>query len=110
MPDAPHRRDFVRTVALGAAAGLLARPVPAPASAQDEPKEDPEAERRDAEVEARMALILARYGDRLDDDARQVVRRDVEAVVRRGERLRKVPLDNGDGPYPVFIPYRKPLI
>lgn len=56
-----------------------------------------------------MDLILARFGDRLDDDARAAVRRDVEAVVRRGEQLRAFPLENFDAPCPVFRPYRAPI-
>ena len=107
MPDGPHRRDFVRTLALGATAGWLARP----ASGQEpKPKpKDPADQRREAEVEARMALLIARYGDGLDEEARKTIRRDVEATVRRGERLRKFTLENGDGPAPIFVPYRKPL-
>jgi hypothetical protein len=109
-PPDPSRREFVRVVALGGAAGLIAQP--APAGSQDEKldeKKDPAEARREAEVQARMGLILARYGDQLDDDARKSIRRDVEAVVRRGERLRQFALENGDEPFPVFRPYRKPL-
>lgn len=98
MPAPSHRRDFVRTLTLGATAGLLARPAPA---REDQSEED--------EVEARMTLILARYGDQLDEEARQAIRGDVEGVVRRGQRLRQFALDNGDGPIPIFVPYRKPL-
>ncbi len=105
MPDGPHRRDFVRTLALGATAGWLARP----ASGQDEKPKDPLDERFEAEVEARMALILARYGDRLDEPARSAIRRDVQSTVKRGERLRKFAMENGDGPAPIFVPFRKPL-
>ncbi len=107
MPHPSHRRDFVRTLALGASAGTLL-PL-SPIRAEDEP---PEAERPDApktEAEARMKLILARFGDHLDDDARKAVRAEVNAIVRRAEDLRKFPLANGDGPMPVFTPYREPL-
>jgi hypothetical protein len=97
------RRGFVRTLALGGAAGLVARS--APAGTQD-PAED---DRPDPEVEARMALILARYGERLDDESRKAIYREVEGIVRRGRRLKDYPLDNGDEPFPIFHPYRKPL-
>ena len=55
--------------------------------------------------------IVARFGKlaRLDDAARAAVRTEVAGIVRRGEALRKVSLDNGDGPFPVFHPYRAPL-
>ena len=107
MTDGPHRRDFVRTLALGAA-GLVAG---APARADDDPKpdEDPAEARRKAEVEARMDLVLARYGEKLDEEARKAVRRDVEVVDRRGERMRQYAMENGDGPFPVFRPYRAGL-
>lgn len=61
------------------------------------------------EVEARMNLVLARFGERIDDKARKDVRREVEAIVRRARKLRKYPLDNGDGPGTVFVPYRAPI-
>lgn len=54
-------------------------------------------------------MILSRFGAVLDDEARAVVRRDVETVVRRGEALRNFPLDNGDAPMPVFRAFRAAL-
>ena len=102
-----HRRDFVRTLALGASAGLLAAP-PAPADEpkpDDKPKEDPSK----AEADARMELVLARFGKQLDADARKAVRREVESIVKAAETLRKFKLENGDEPFPVFRPYRAPL-
>lgn len=102
MSEHPHRRDFVRTLALGASVGLLNQPESAPASAIEE-------EEKDEEVEARMALILARYGDQLDEEARSAVRRDVHWAVERARRLRRFALENGDGPAPIFVPYREPL-
>jgi hypothetical protein len=104
-PTTTHRRDFVRALAL--AGGIAALSEPAPSIAQEPPKppDDPLA----AEVEARMNLILARYGEKLDDEARQAVRKDVEATVRRGKALRAFALENGDAPCPIFRPYRAPL-
>jgi hypothetical protein len=63
------------------------------------------------EVDARMALVLARYGKhaKLDDKARATIRSEIAGIVRRGEALRKITLTNGDGPFPVFHPYRAPL-
>jgi hypothetical protein len=102
------RREFVRRVALVATAAAV--PVAGPVLA-DEPKKpaEPKAEPARSEVDARMEVILARFGKHLDDDARKAVRGEVEALVRRAEALRKFPLDNGDGPFPVFKPYRSPL-
>ncbi|WZP00492.1 hypothetical protein EP7_002136 [Isosphaeraceae bacterium EP7] len=103
--DLQDRRQFVRTLALVAPASLLAAPAPA-----DEPKDVVKTDKPvETEVDARMALIIQRYGKRLDAAALKSVRSDVEDQVRRVERLRKFPLDNGDGPMPVFTPYRAPL-
>jgi hypothetical protein len=105
--DAIPRRGFARALAAAA--------VVAPGALADDPKKDEEkpkeAPRPPDEVDARMALLLARFGKhaQLDDQAREAIRRDVAAAVRRGEALRKVPLGNGDGPFPVFHPYRGPL-
>jgi hypothetical protein len=106
----PHRREFVRGMALGAAGLLAAEQARRRGAAQEkavaasEKALDPAA----AEVEARMTLILARYAERLDDEALAQVRDDVESAVRRGHRLKEIPLDNGDGPCPVFVPFRAP--
>jgi hypothetical protein len=101
-PDAgiPRRRDLLRALALG---GLIAAP-----AAADEPAAKPE-EPPPTEADARMAIVLARFGKHLDADARKAVRAEVAAQVRRAESLRKIPLENGTGPYPVFVPYRAPL-
>lgn len=112
-----HRRDFVRSLALGASAAALTAPA---ARADDEKGKagDKEAKGKDhkseaappkTEVDARMEVVLARFGKQLDEAARRTVRAEVEGHVRRAEALRKVPLDNGDGPFPVFHPYRAPL-
>lgn len=103
-----HRRDFVRGLALG---GLTALPV---AARGDEPKKPDHEEAKPppdppTEVDARMALIVARYGKLIDDEARKAIRAEVEAVTARAERLRRFELTNGDEPFPVFTPYRKPL-
>ena len=102
MTDPTHRRDFVRILALGGTAAALAIPS-AEAVAQDQ------AAKPKGEVDARMDLILARYGKHLDDDAKKAVRAEVESIVKRGEQLRKFSLSNGDEPFPVFHPYRAPL-
>jgi hypothetical protein len=114
MRERTHRRDFVRSLALGASTGILLRSDPAladddnPAKANDDPpKAEPEAPK--TEADARMELVLARFGKQLDDDARKAVRAKVNSIVRRAEGLRKFTLTNGDGPFPVFTPYRAPL-
>jgi hypothetical protein len=117
MPSpSPHRRDFVRSLALGAAAGAIASPAALRADdekAKDKEKKDDrkdEAPKPKTEADARMELVLARYGNQLDEAARKSVRAEIDGHVRRAEALRKIPLDNGDGPFPVFHPYRAPLV
>jgi hypothetical protein len=110
VPEDPrHRRDFLRAVALTGPAAVLAG---GPVAGDDKIGQAREAIPADpprSEVDARMDLILARFGKLLDADARASVRAEVESIVRRMEMLRTFPLDNGDGPFPVFIPYRAPL-
>ncbi len=56
-----------------------------------------------------MEVVLARYGDGLDDEHRKAIRGEVEGIVRRAEQLRQFELENGDGPSLIFRPYREPL-
>jgi hypothetical protein len=109
-----RRRDLLRGLALGTASGLLSVPTARgqdddPGKKPDQKPDEPAPPAKPTEVEARMALVLARYGDQLDGDARALVRSEIEGHVRRAEALRKRPLGNGDGPFPVFHPYRAPL-
>jgi hypothetical protein len=104
-PESHRRRDFVRALVFGAPATSLAL---RDAAGNEEPKKDAAPPR--IEADARMELVLARFGTQLDADARASVRAEVESIVRRAEMLRKFPLGNGDGPFPVFTPYRAPLV
>lgn len=109
-PDPIPRRDFARALALAAvAAPTVLGDEPKKDAAKDQPKPGPP--KPPDEVEARMAIVLARYGKhtQLDDKARAAIRDEIAGIVRRGETLRKVPLGNGDGPFHVFHPYRAPL-
>lgn len=110
----PNRRGFLRQVAMGASAGAVLGSSAHAASGQEAARpanpqqgDKPVAEDRfQAEVDARMNLVLARYGEHLDEQAREEVRRQVEGVVRQGQALRALPLENSDEPFPVFRPYR----
>ena len=62
--------------------------------------------RRATIVEARLALLRARFGDRWTEEQGAQVRRAVERDVDLAERLRRTPLGNGDEPEIVFVPYR----
>jgi hypothetical protein len=108
MSATHHRRDFVRGLGLGAAAGLLTPPDLARAD-DPKPKDDAKPEPSQTEADGRMQLVLARFGKQLDDDARKAVRQEIDGIVSRAERLRKFELTNGDGPFFVFAAYRGPL-
>lgn len=107
LPPPPDRRAFLRALTVGGSTGLVVG-VASTAVLAEEP-EKPDAGKPLSEVDARMALILARFGDQLDEEARLAIRDDIAAQIRRAETLRKIPLDNGTGPFPVFTPYRASL-
>jgi hypothetical protein len=65
-----------------------------------------ETEAVQAEVEAMLALVRERYGDRLAPDELQAVRTAVEGLVQAARALRSVRLTNGDEPAQPFAAYR----
>ncbi|MGH2532422.1 MAG: hypothetical protein ACRDJW_08960 [Thermomicrobiales bacterium] len=58
------------------------------------------------EVDARVAVLSSRFGDRLTDEQWTTVRERVEKTIEFGEKLRAVSLTNADEPEIVFVPYR----
>lgn len=100
------RRLFVRRLAGVGALGTLARQSPGGSALTQEPGDEPKPDPLNAEVEARLALVLARYPSQLDEAARKTIRDDIRQLVRRGQRLRAFALENGDEPLPVFAPFR----
>jgi hypothetical protein len=64
--------------------------------------EPTEAERR--VVERRLAEIEARYGDRLDEAGRAVIRERLLEFQRYAEAVRRAPLTPADEPLPGFAP------
>jgi hypothetical protein len=59
-----------------------------------------------AEVETMLALVRARYGDRLDASQLAAVRTSIEAIVQASRALRAVRLTNADEPAQPFAAYR----
>ena len=136
MIEKSSRRMFVRTLAVGATAAPLVATgalvaVDDKAKSADKKAEKPKdvvkkeavgkVEAKDvatkkkaaehdaafeAEVDARMQLVLARCGSKLDEAAKKSVREELVGIVERSRALKKFALDNGDGPFPVFHPYR----
>jgi hypothetical protein len=113
-PDDPSRREFARGATVAAAAiaaipsGVLgavneadrgrthgSAPKTAQQPAGEGPKLSPEAM---AEVEAKVAEIMRRYGDRLDEAQKADIRRLVREGQAPLEALRAFPLENSDEP------------
>jgi hypothetical protein len=69
-----------------------------------DPSESPAAPRFPAldEVEWRLALLRARYGDRLEPAQLEELRGMLRVQVEAARALRAVPLGNADEPYPPF--------
>ena len=64
--------------------------------------------RQDAIVDARLAAIATRFGDRWDEEQRARVRSGIARQVDLGIRVRRAPLANADEPEIVFAPFRAP--
>jgi hypothetical protein len=58
------------------------------------------------EVQARLAVVRARYPDRLDAAALAEIEQALTALVAAAQALRAVRLDNADEPHPPFVPFR----
>ena len=59
------------------------------------------------ESEVLFSMVQERYGDRLNSEELEEVRKGVESIVETAEALRAVKLENGDEPFSNFSPYRK---
>lgn len=59
-----------------------------------------------SEVEALLALVRERYGDRLDAEQWAGVLTAIEGIVQAGRALRAVRLTNADEPGQPFAAYR----
>ena len=112
MDNPSHRRDFVRTLALGASAAALTSPACGGADAprsSDRRSRSPSPRRSRRRSRPGWAWSLPGSARCWTRKRRKAVEARVAAIVRRAEALRKFELDNGDGPFPVFTPYRAPL-
>ena len=105
------RRDFARSVGVAAGAALLPARArgdekpKAPASAPPPPSKLPPASQ--AEAEARVQTIVARYGARLSPAERADLQRLSQAAQQQLDKLRAYPLDADDEPAHVFRAPRK---
>ncbi|HEX2218932.1 MAG TPA: hypothetical protein VHG35_09015 [Gemmatimonadales bacterium] len=97
-----NRREFTETVAMAALAPLLVRgvaPIPDSHPAVHDPR---------TLAEALARAVRAQYGDRLSETDLAAVARQIEAMLDRAEKIRRVPLANGDEPDFVFTAVRSP--
>jgi hypothetical protein len=64
---------------------------------------DPEVE---AEVDVLLELVRRRYGQRLDPEQLEGVRKGIQGIVEGARALRAVRLGNTDEPFQPFRPFR----
>jgi hypothetical protein len=62
-----------------------------------------------AVVEARLAEVIARFGDDLTTDQRDEVRKRIERTLQLGSAMRSTTFGNADEPEIGFAPYRGDL-
>jgi hypothetical protein len=59
------------------------------------------------ELEARLRVVVDRYGDRLTPEELEEVRKALEANLDAANALRSIRLGNWDEPFSVFKPVRR---
>ena len=59
------------------------------------------------ESEVLFKMVQNRYGERLNPEELEEVRKGVEKITETAEALRSVKLENRDEPFSVFKPYRR---
>ena len=107
-----RRRTFLAL--LGAATAVSADVAGAATdeSSQEQEQESDSSDRDPVDVEALepaealLAYVVSRYGDRLDEDDREVIRDGIEGSLASGAAFREVGLENEDEPAYQFSAYR----
>jgi hypothetical protein len=72
----------------------------------ERPEPSPHDANTEGVIDARLAALTARFGERLTDEEWQGVRERIGRIVDQGNELRQVSLTNADEPEIVFVPYR----
>lgn len=105
------RRAFARTAAIAAATAAIAPGIDASArvgsrtqlvDASNRSGGDDAASARQAEIDARVADVFRRYGDRLSAEQKTEVRRLAGELQKGFDKLRAYPLGNDDQPATVL--------
>jgi len=52
-------------------------------------------------------MLKQRYGERLNPEELEEVKKGVENIQQAADKMRSVSLQNSDEPYALFVPYRK---
>lgn len=98
------RRDFARNAAIAAASlassGLLATEAAAGTTPQQNPAATASPAQQD--IDAKLANIVRKWGDRLSEEQRQHLRRVLGENERMLAAIRAFPLQNGDPPSSVL--------
>jgi len=81
---------------------LATAPLVPTVAAQGPPPPAAEAAVSGSMVDGLLAAARARFGHHLAPDEVEAVRKEIESLLRAGERLRAVPLANSDEPVGVF--------
>ena len=104
VPADPTRRKFAKAVVTAIAAAPLAvsmvkaqTPTPTPT-----PQPSPTPQQPSPLAEAYGEVARRRFGDKLSDEELTRVKRSLEGMVRTGDALRAVKLQNSDEPDFVF--------
>ena len=121
-PAHPTRREFAKTLAVAAAAPLLATvgacapaaappaaPAVTPPSTPSTPADTARAEAGEApdpEAVALAEVIRQKYGSRMSAAEMEKVRQGIEGNLRAAKSLREFPLPIATEPASVFRPYR----
>ncbi|HUQ34511.1 MAG TPA: hypothetical protein VM095_20490 [Pyrinomonadaceae bacterium] len=104
------RRQFTKSVATTLVAAPLAAAIakaqtptkPKEPAAPPTPQPSPSPQKPSPLAEAYMGVASVRFGDKLNTEQLEQVRKDLEGNVRTADRLRAVKLKNGDEPDFVF--------
>jgi hypothetical protein len=103
------RRQFGRKAAVAAAASLSVPAMLAASAAHSSPPQDQKAEplknltpQQAADVDAKLANILRKYGDRFSDDQKKRLRRILAQHQRLMAPVRDFAVQNGDPPASVL--------
>jgi hypothetical protein len=98
MSNAVSRRGLGRRAAVSAAALALGFSLDTPAAPQQNQGQPPLSSADQAEVDAKFANVVRKYGDRLSDDQKTRVRGVLGRHQRMLARVRAFPIENSDPP------------